>query len=87
MTEPESLDIRTPRDAVRIGKKWTEVAAEWDRWRPGRVMAHMLNTTQVAGEPAQRVRRWWPWLLALYATPVAGALSVVAAWRLLRWGL
>jgi hypothetical protein len=90
MTALESLDIvRPPRDAVRLGKKWTEIpGVSKDRWQRGRVMGHMQNATAFGQRAVlKRKRRLWPWLLALYGTPIALAVSVVVALWLLRHGL
>ena len=79
-----SLDPERPW----YGKLWQAIpGATHDHWRSGRVMAHMVNATalrQLPAAPKQRKRRLWPWLLALYGTPVALAISFVVALWLLR---
>ena len=70
------------------GKLWRMVAGS-EVWTPGRLTLHMAQATS-AGQrsaPRKRKRRWWPWLLAMYATPVALAVSFDAAVWILRVGL
>lgn len=57
-------------------------------WTPGRLALHMAEATG-AGQRARpkRKRRWWPWLLLIYGTPIALAASLCAALWVLRHGL
>lgn len=90
MTTLESLDIRRPApNTPRLGKRWTDIPRIGaDGWQRGRVMAHMENATAFGQRAVlKRKRRWWPWLLAVYGTPIALAVSLVVSIWLMRHGI
>jgi hypothetical protein len=87
------LDIRPDLHAVRLGKKWTDVAGydpEDDNWQPGRVMAHMVNASTLRQlEPKRPARRMplIPLAAKLWCIPPLAAASAALAYQLLRRGL
>ncbi len=88
MTLPiTSLDIpRPPRHAVRLGKRWQEIAAA-PQLDPARIGLHVRHATLNTRAPRKRPRRLWRYVAVAYLTPAGAALSVVAALWILRHGL
>ena len=97
MTDMESLDIRRPADlsAIRTARlTWLDryrhrqvmrkALSAARRKESNRLVVHLVAATLPAlRERAKLKRRWWPWLLAVYGTPIALAASaVVALWLL-----
>lgn len=57
-----------------------------ERWTPGRLPLHIALVTP---EPQRRPRFCAPWKIAAWLAlmPTISVLALIAAWRLLRWGL
>ena len=80
----ESLDIRRSAPQTAMVHNGATVQA----WTRDRVAIHMAQATAFGQRAVlKRKRRLWPWLLALYGTPIALAVSVIVALWLLRHGL
>ncbi len=79
---------RLPRDAVRLGKRWQEIAGpSAASMKPDRLGLHVRHATLWQPlTPKKRPRRLW-WLWALLLLPPLCAISLIAALKLLRWGI